>query len=267
MRCLCKYLSILALAAAGTVWLPQCVEPPPQDGVPVYTYEVVNTYPHDPTAFTQGLAFADGFLYEGTGILGESSLRRVALETGEVLQVHKLADEFFGEGIALCQDKIIQLTWQSRTAFVYDRETFEPAGQFLYPGEGWGIAYDGTRLIMSDGTAVLRFRNPETFEETGHVTVMDKGSPVTRLNELEYVSGEVYANVWKTDRIARIDPGTGNVLGWIDLTGLLSAADRTLTADVLNGIAYDAESNRLFVTGKRWPKLFQINVVTPQDRQ
>lgn len=251
-----------AVLLLGSVMLaPACVEPPGPGAVPVYGYEVVNAYPHDPDAFTQGLAFDAGQLFEGTGIAGQSSLRRVALETGEVLQSRALADEYFGEGIVLLPGRIIELTWRSGTAFVYDRATFEPTGQFAYAGEGWGITSDGARLIMSDGTAVLRFRNPDTFEETGHVLVTNEGSPVTQLNELEYVSGEVFANVWQTDRIARIDPATGNVTGWIDLTGLLDAADRTPTTNVLNGIAYDAEGGRLFVTGKRWPKLFEIRVV------
>jgi glutamine cyclotransferase len=228
------------------------------------TYEVINTYPHDPNAFTQGLVYEDGVLYEGTGLKGRSSLRKVELETGEVLQRLDLAAQYFGEGITIWEDKIIQLTWQSHIGFVYDKESFELLREFSYPTEGWGITHDGTRLIMSDGTATLHFLDPETFVETGSVQVFDSNGPVVRLNELEYINGEVYANIWQTDRIARIDPDTGKVTGWIDLTGLLSVEDLRQSVDVLNGIAYDAEHDRLFVTGKLWHKLFEIELV-PQN--
>jgi glutaminyl-peptide cyclotransferase len=220
-------------------------------------YTIVHTYPHDREAFTQGLLYHDGFLYEATGLEGKSSLRKVELTTGKVLQRVDLPSAYFGEGLALWKDKLIQLTWKSKIGFVYDRATFRQVRTFNYSREGWGITQDGKRLIMSDGTSTLYFWDPETFKEIGHLDVVDKGKPVPQLNELEYVRGEIYANVWMTDRIARISPATGHVLGWIDLPGLLTPAERAET-DVLNGIAYDAKQNRLFVTGKKWPKLFEI---------
>lgn len=232
---------------------------------PVSGYRIVAEYPHDPDAFTQGLSIHNGGLYEGTGLEGESTLRRVDLESGEVLQSRELDDEYFGEGIAVMNDRIYQLTWQSRTCFVYDQETFDLLGTFSYEGEGWGLTADGERLIMSDGTSRLVFRDPETFAELGQIDVRDAGIPVSRLNELEYVEGEIWANVWQTDRVARIDPTSGLVTGWIDLSGLLSPEERqTHTVDVLNGIAYDAETGRVFVTGKWWPKLFEIELVSSE---
>ncbi len=225
-----------------------------------YTYAVINAYPHDPAAFTQGLVYADGVLYESTGLYGRSSLRRVALETGEVLQRRDLPPEYFGEGLALFDGRLIQLTWQNNTGFVYDARSFEQLHVWEYPAEGWGLTHDGTHLIMSDGSAVLRFLDPYTFAVQREVLVTDGGRPVVRLNELEYVNGEVFANVWQTDWVVRIDPHTGRVLGWVDLSGLLTADERQ-GADVLNGIAYDAGHNRLFVTGKLWPKLFEIALV------
>ena len=238
---------------------PQAEEP-----IPTYTYRVVNTYPHDQSAFTQGLVFEQGVLYEGTGLRGRSTLRRVALETGDVLQRHALPDRFFGEGITLYGDKIIQLTWQSHIGFVYDKTSFELLRTFHYPTEGWGLTHDSQRLIMSDGTSTLHFLDPETLEDIAQVEVYDNHGPVARLNELEYIRGEVYANVWQTDRIAIIDPGTGRVTAWIDLEGLLDAEDYGEPEDVLNGIAYDPETDRLFVTGKLWPKLFQIELISPK---
>ena len=226
--------------------------------IPVYTYRVLNTYPHDPQAFTQGLVYQDDIFYEGTGLYGRSSLRKVTVETGAILQLYQLPDAYFGEGIALWGDKVYQLTWRSQVAFVYDKDTFTPQTTFSYPTEGWGLTQDGRRLIMSDGSAYLYFRDPDTFAELGRVEVRDDKGPVARLNELEYIDGEVFANIWVSDRIARIYPETGRVVGWIDLTGLLPPADRTPTTDVLNGIAYDDDSDRLFVTGKHWPKLFEI---------
>jgi glutamine cyclotransferase len=246
-----------------TVHLPLAAGPPAATLTPAvqyYTYTVVATYPHDPQAFTQGLVFDNGRLYEGTGLNGRSSLRRVDLETGGVLQQVDLADQYFGEGVTVFGEKLYQLTWRSQTGFVYDKTTFALQDEFTYPTEGWGITQDGQRLIMSDGTNRLRFWQPETLEEIGHIDVFDGGSPVARLNELEYIGGEVFANIWQTDRIARIDPETGRVTGWIDLAGLLTPQERA-AADVLNGIAYLAEEDRLFVTGKLWPKLFEIRLV------
>lgn len=229
--------------------------------VSYYGYEVVNVYPHDPGAWTEGLAYEDGVLYEGTGRKGHSSLRKVELKTGKVLQKVDLADPYYGEGIAIYGQKILQLAWQQHVGFVYDKNSFALLSEFDYPTEGWGITYDGERLIMSDGTSTLHFLDPETFKEIGSVYVFDDNGPVVNLNELEYVNGEIYANVWLTDRIARIDPRTGRVLGWIALTGILSAEDLSQPVNVLNGIAYDAEHDRLFVTGKLWPKLFEIKLV------
>jgi glutaminyl-peptide cyclotransferase len=231
------------------------------DGVPEYGYEIVHVYPHDPSAYTQGLFYLNGVLYEGTGLNGRSSIRKVKLETGEVLQKRDVGEQYFGEGIVNWKDRLLEITWQSQTGFIYDLNTFDPRSQFSYTGEGWGLTQDGKRLIMSDGTAEIRFWDPETLHETGRITVTDQGRPVAELNELEWVKGEVYANVYQTDRIARIDPASGKVVGWIDLAGILSPADRIRQVDVLNGIAYDANSDRLFVTGKLWPKLFEIRLL------
>jgi glutaminyl-peptide cyclotransferase len=254
---------ILALAFAAAA----CGPATQASGVPEYTYQIVHTYPHDSTAYTQGLVFHDGLLYEGTGLEGRSSIRKVKLETGEVLQKRDIPPEYFGEGIILWKDRLIELTWKGEKGFIYDLATFAPRGQFEYPGEGWGLTDDGKRIIMSDGTAQLRFWDPETLTETGRITVTDEGQPVPQLNELELVKGEVYANVYQTDRIARINPGTGKVIGWIDLTGILRPADRTGETDVLNGIAYDASRDRLFVTGKLWPKLFEIKLTRKSSAQ
>lgn len=236
-----------------------------------YVYEVVRSFPHDTGAFTQGLAIEGETLYESTGNYGQSSLRQVALQTGAVEQIRRLSATIFGEGLALYDDKIIQLTWKSGVGFIYDRESFELLRSVSYPGEGWGITYDGARFIMSDGSSNLYFRDKVTFAETGRVVVRDGDGPVRNLNELEYVKGEVYANIWQEDRIARIDPETGRVTGWIDLVGLLESAvqhgpgEGVGTVDVLNGIAYDAAGDRLFVTGKWWPRLFEIRLVEKQD--
>ena len=220
-------------------------------------FKVLRTYPHDPEAFTQGLEFVDGSLYEGTGLNGRSSIRQVDLQTGHVIRQRAVAKEHFGEGITIWKSRLIELTWQSQVALVYDLQSFAPRQTFTYTGEGWGLTHDRTHLIMSDGTASLRFLDPETFAERRRITVKDGGLPVNRLNELEYVKGQLFANVWTTDRIARIDPDTGRVLGWIDLTGLLAPRGK---ADVLNGIAFDAAGDRLFVTGKLWPTLFEIAI-------
>jgi glutamine cyclotransferase len=229
--------------------------------VPTLTFKVVNTYPHDRAAFTEGLVVDGGVLYEGTGLNGQSSLRRVDLKSGSVLQSAALGPVYFGEGVTVWDDQIIQLTWKSHVGFVYDKANFKLLKTFNYPTEGWGLTHDDKSLIMSDGTPVLHFLDPVTLQETKQITVTDKSQPVFNLNELEYVRGEILANVWRTDRIARIAPETGLVIGWIDLTGLLSQADRQQPVDVLNGIAYDAEHNRLYVTGKLWPKLFEIALV------
>ena len=225
---------------------------------PVLGYSVQRTYPHDSNAFTQGLEYVGGYLYESTGLNGRSSIRKVQLETGKVLRQRAIASDYFGEGITIWKSSLIELTWQSQVAFVYDRDTFEPRRMFSYTGEGWGLTHDATNLIMSDGTADLRFLDAETFKERRRVTVTDGGRPVPRLNELEYVKGQVFANIWTTDDIVRIDPVSGRVLGRIDLRGLLP--DSQTASDVLNGIAYDQARDRLFVTGKLWPKLFEIKI-------
>lgn len=247
-------LALTAPMSFGRIGFAQQAPAPPVAG-----YTIVNSYPHDPGAFTQGLVFQDGVFYEGTGLNGQSSIRKVKIETGEVLQIRKLATHHFGEGIALVGDALMQLTWQNGIGFVYDRATFQPRGTFNYTGEGWGLTYDGARLIMSDGTATLRFLDPKTFKQTGTLTVKDRGRPVPQLNELEIVKGEIFANIWQSDRIARISPKTGAVTGWIDLRGLLAPRDAA-RADVLNGIAYDAAGDRLFVTGKLWPRVFEIKL-------
>ena len=228
--------------------------------LPTFTYRIVHVYPHDPDAFTQGLQFVDGVLYEGTGLNGRSSIRRVALDTGKVLQQRALSAEHFGEGITVFKNDLFELTWQTHVAFVYDKTTFEPRKRFSYPGEGWGLTTDGTNLIMSDGTAELRVLDPVTFGEKRRIKVTAAGQPLRNLNELEVVKNEIFANVWQTDFIARIAPDSGKVTGYVDLRGLLSPSERVNT-DVLNGIAYDAARDRLFVTGKLWPKLFEIQVV------
>lgn len=227
---------------------------------PEYTYRVVHVYPHDPTAFTQGLEYRDGFLYEGTGLEGSSMLRKLDLESGKVLQAIALEEQYFGEGITLVKDRIVELTWQSHLGFIYDRASFRVLHTFQYPGEGWGLTHDAKQIYMSDGTAEIRVWDPETLHETRRFTVHDGQVPVNMLNELEYVRGELYANVWQTDRIVRISPADGKVLGWIDLSGLLTEQERAHGANVLNGIAYDAAGDRLFVTGKLWPKLFEIRL-------
>ena len=254
-------MRILILAAALTACA--CGPASVASSIPEYGYQVVHTYPHDPTAFTQGLFFLDGFLYEGTGLPDRSSIRKVRLETGDVLQRRDITnDAYFGEGIVNWKDRLVEITWQTNIGFVYDLATFQPQREFHYQGEGWGLTQDGKRIIESDGiTPRLRFWDPETLRETGSVTVTADGQSVLNLNELEWVKGEVYANIWQTDRIARINPANGKVVGWIDLTGLLNPADRTSETDVLNGIAYDAKTDRLFVTGKNWPKLFEIKLV------
>lgn len=231
---------------------------PEVSGIRFYSYNIVNTYPHDPAAFTQGLVFDNNRLYEGTGLRGQSSLRKVELETGKIIKMYELPQKYFGEGITLYKDRIIQLTWQSHTGFVYDKDTFTVLKEFSYSTEGWGITHDGNTFIMSDGTSTLYFLDFETFEIVRTLDVYDD-EPVTRLNELEYINGEIYANVWLTDRIAIISPDTGKVTGWIELEGLLPAGDQQ--PDVLNGIAYDVDNDRLFVTGKLWPYLFEIDLV------
>ena len=230
-----------------------------QAGTPVQSYTVVATYPHDRDAFTQGLQFLDGVLYEGTGLNGRSSLRKVDLATGRVLQKRDVPSQYFGEGITILKNELFQLTYQSGVAFVYDRNTFEPKRSFTYRGEGWGLTHDGTSLYMTDGSEFIRVLDPATFAEKRRIRVVADGAPLKNLNELEFVKGEIYANIWQSHRIARINPSTGRVTGFIDLSGLLTPREAS-TVDVTNGIAYDAAGDRLFVTGKLWPKIFEIRI-------
>jgi glutamine cyclotransferase len=225
------------------------------------SFEVVHVYPHDSKAFTQGLIFVDGHLYESTGLNGRSSIRMVDLASGTVLQKYDVPVEYFGEGLTDWGSSLLQLTWKAHKGFVYDRFSFSVLKTFPYEGEGWGLTHDGTRLIMSDGTAYLRFLDPKSFVETGRIHVTDEaGRAIEELNELEYIRGEIYANVWETDEIVRISPRTGKVLGWIDLTGIIDKRELGDPDAVLNGIAYDAKGDRIFVTWKLWPKLFEIKI-------
>jgi glutaminyl-peptide cyclotransferase len=261
-------LGLLVLAActaesASQTPAPKAAAVQPPDRL--YGYQVVNTYPHDKNAFTQGLFWLDGRLYESTGQVGHSGIRKVRLETGQVEQKRDLAEPYFGEGIVNWNDRIVELTWQHQKGFQYDLKSFEPKGEWTYTGEGWGLTQDGKRIIMSDGTPYLRFLDPTTLQETSRVQVTFMGKPIGNLNELEFIKGEVWANVWQTDVIVRIDPVTGFVVGRILLTDLLKSADRAGSdPDVLNGIAYDAASDRIFVTGKKWPKLYEIKLVEQQ---
>jgi len=248
------------LLLMGTIGFLSQRNPAPGGSLPSYTYTIVRSYPHDRQAFTQGLIVRDGFFFEGTGLNGRSGIRKVRIETGEVLQTKPLDKEYFGEGITEWKGSIVQLTWRNGTGFLYDAVTFERTKTWTYNGEAWGLTHDGTRLIMSDGTPQLRLIDADTLKDTGRLTVRDARGPVPSLNELEYVKGEIYANIWQTDRIARISPKDGRLTGWIDLAGLLAPSERAGT-DVLNGIAYDAAGDRLFVTGKLWPRVFEIRLV------
>jgi len=270
-----KAFSLSALALAGALLAPVTHAAPASapavesareaantKAIPVYGVQVVHATPHDINAFTEGLFFLNGYFYESTGLDGHSSVRKVKVETGQVVQRATLPPEMFGEGIAPWKDHLIGLTWKSQTGYVLDLGSFDTRGQFGYPGEGWGLTHDDTALVMSDGTADIRFLNPQTLIETHRIHVTAQGKPVDQLNELEWVEGEIYANIWQTDRIARIDPQTGNVVGWIDCKGLLPKKDFIPQhTDVLNGIAYDPATKRLWVTGKFWPKVFEIRLV------
>jgi glutamine cyclotransferase len=257
----------------AVVLLASACDPASQaGGIPEYGYQIVHTYPHDRMAFTEGLFYMNGFLYESTGELEQSSVRKVRLETGEVVQKRDLPGQYFGEGIVAWKDHLIQMTYKTEVGFIFDLNTFEKRSEFHYSGQGWAFTTDGKKIYMDGSREVnaeesnpeIRIWDPETLKETGVIKVTADGQPVANLNELEWVNGEIYANIWQTDRIARIDPVTGKVVGWIDLTGLLRPSERVggaFPTDVLNGIAYDAEHDRLFVTGKRWPKLFEIKLV------
>ena len=255
-----RSLSGVLLASALAVGTHACAASAPVGG-----YAVVKAYPHDANAFTEGLFYRDGFMFESTGLKDRSFIRKWNLETGFSEQERLLDSRYFGEGIVDWKNRLYELTWTDEIGFVYDIDTFEKVGEFSYPGEGWALTRDDKRLIMSDGTSFIRFLDPETLKETGRIEVTDHGVPVRNLNELEYVKGELLANVWQTTRIARINPTTGEVIAWIELAGLLKEAGVTGTRDdVLNGIAYDAAKDRLFVTGKLWPKLFEIKLTAPK---
>jgi glutamine cyclotransferase len=269
---------ILISFAAISLFFPLDASKPISEAIPVYGYEIIASFPHDRHAFTEGLAYSDGILIEGTGLFGKSTVRTVNLETGEVIRVQNLSDEYFGEGVSVSGDKIYQLTEEARLGFMYNRETLEPEGRFPYPSAGWGLTTDGRSLIMSDGSALLYFLDPETFSRTRTIEVQAGGVPVRSLNELEYVNDQIYANIWPTDRIAMISPMTGEVLGWIDLDGILSPEGReeigwseiggwdgntSSSWACLNGIAYDPAGKRLFVTGKLWPSLYEIRLTAP----
>jgi len=262
-------LLIAALLALGAIILVVVLTRPvrirssiPKDLGSQMTYEVIQSYSHDPDAFTQGLIYLDGFLYESTGLYGNSSLRKVNLETGQVVQQIDLSVDYFAEGLTNWEEMLVQLTWREGAGFFYDLVDFNLLGQFNYETEGWGLTQDGERLIMSDGTSTLYFLDPDSFQVIDTVTITYQGEGIQRLNELEYIQGEVYANIWQTDEIIRINPDTGAVIGWIDLRGLLPEDERTPETDVLNGIAYDAAEDRLFITGKCWPKLYEIRLVS-----
>jgi len=230
------------------------------NNIPMYSYNIINTYSHDARAFTEGLVYEDGFFYESTGKYNESTLRKVDLETGEILKLHKLSDNYFGEGIAIYDNKIFQLTWKTNVGFIYDKDTFSLINKFYYNTEGWGLTHNDEHLIMSDGTDEINFLNPKNFKKVYSIKVHDEFRPITRLNELEFIQGEIYANVWRTDKIARICPHSGKITGWIDLKGLLSPKEYKI-AGTLNGITYDKQNNRIFVTGKMWPKIFEIKLI------
>ncbi|MGH7915562.1 MAG: glutaminyl-peptide cyclotransferase [Candidatus Binataceae bacterium] len=251
----------LALAAVVSFWPASASGARAADRTPEYRVRVVHVYPHDRGAFTQGLEYRDGFLYESTGLYGRSTLRQEELETGKVVREIHLPARYFGEGITVLGGRIDQLTWKSHTAFAYAQPTFQLLRTFKYSGEGWGLANDGKEIFISDGTAQIRCLDPRTLRETRRFTVHDGARKIRFLNELEWVRGQIFANVWQTSRIARISPADGRVLGWIDASGLLAPADEAQPVDVLNGIAYDAKGNRLFLTGKLWPKLFQVELV------
>ncbi len=279
MLILFRCLLFVLLAASGSSAAPHSHQPGPSSAIsareldvpadckdlPLHSFEIVHAYPHDPGAFTQGLLYHQGFLYESTGLYGRSSLRKVEIESGKVLQSSSLLPAVFGEGLTLWEGRLVQLTWQSKVGYVYDVNTLAPIRQFQYRTEGWGLTHDGSSLIMTDGSAALIYLNPVSFEEERRIVVRCGSTPVAQLNELELARDEILANILGKDVIARISPQTGTVLGWIDLSGLRAALGPVRGADVLNGIAYDPEADRLFVTGKLWPKLFEIRLTASPE--
>lgn len=254
------FLALASFALVPSLAADNAVNQTQSSPVPVYGYKIINVYPHDETAFTEGLFYDGKTLYESTGLYDNSTLRQVDLTTGRILKLYRLADEFFGEGLTLWKDQLVQLTWQSGIGFVYDKKSFNKTRSFDYNREGWGITTDGRRLIMSDGSDSLYFMYPDTFDDAGSVRVEYNGNPVSQLNELEFIKGKVYANVYYTSMIAIISPETGEVTGWIDLQGLVDRETEQGSVDVLNGIAYEEDKDLLLVTGKLWPELFEIKI-------
>lgn len=242
----------------ATPTLPQTAQTCPS--ATHHSVEIVNRHPHDSSAYTQGLLFQDGYFYESTGLLGESSIRKVNPATGEVLQMHALASDLFGEGLALVNNHLIQLTWKNNRALVYTLDNMTPVAEFSYPGEGWGLTYDGQQLIMSDGTSWLRFLDPVSFEEKSRLMVIDGHTPIERINELEIVQGKILANIWQTSQIIAIDPHSGCITTWVNLDALVREESNQPDAEVLNGIAFDPNSGRLWVTGKRWNSVYEIKI-------
>ncbi|MFH1026095.1 MAG: glutaminyl-peptide cyclotransferase [Nitrospirota bacterium] len=249
------FFSVFLFWTFLSIFFLECI-----DGASLYNYKIMNIYPHDSNAFTQGLIYSNGYFFEGIGLYRQSALRKVEVKTGKIIKEYRLPSQYFGEGIAMWNDRLIQLTWREKKGFVYEKDTFSLIRKFFYDTEGWGITQDGNFLIMSDGSANLYFLNPKTFQQVKKIKVRDRDKAIKGLNELEYVRGKVYANVWPTDRIAVINPETGLVDGWLNLTGLRSHLDSPSKADVLNGIAYDAVRDKFFVTGKFWPKVFEIRI-------
>ncbi len=265
---------VLGLAISFSIWhlfsnesFPVSTQAEEKSNTPVYGYKVVNSFPHDTESFTQGLIIDNGFLYESTGLNGRSSIKIVNLETGKAIKSHKLADKYFGEGITLVDDKIVQLTWRSKKGFVYDKDSLKLLRTFSYQTQGWGITYDGKYLILSDGSNILYFMDPKSFVVVGKLEVYDDNGEVNKLNELEYINGEIYANIWGKDLIARINPKTGFVSSWIELDGLLSKEDKKKGVDVLNGIAFNPQNGTLLVTGKLWPKIFEIEIIEKNQQK
>jgi len=257
---------VLLLVLLAIVFAPGVSAVAATRAIPVESYRVIHAYPHDATAFTQGLVFVDGTLYESTGLRGQSSLRMVDMASGRVLQKHDLPAKYFGEGLTDWKSQLIQLTWQSHLGFVYDTFSFRIVRTFSYPWEGWGLTHDSRHLILSDGSSVLHLLDPATFKPVGNIHVTADGQPVLNLNELEYIHGEIYANIWETNRIARISPITGKVIAWIDLSGLRPQPAQQNDNAVLNGIAYDSQHDRLYVTGKLWPNLYEIKLISASNR-
>lgn len=259
MKRITRLLTLLALLCASSAYA--------QAGIPIYGYKVVHTYPHDTSAYTEGLFYLNGYLYESTGTEGQSAIRKLDLATGKVLQKVDLPPPDYGEGIVAWKNRLVQLTWQSQHGYIYDLDSFKRIGKFDYRGEGWALTTDGKHIYMSDGSAAIRVLDPDTLKQTGKIDVTAEGNPVINLNELEWVKGRLYANVWLTQNIVQIDPDSGKVVGVINLTGLAPDPSTLTDAgnDVLNGIAYDAKHDRLFVTGKRWPSIYEIKLTSPAN--